>query len=102
MKLQFSLATLLVCVTVLAVVCAIAAFVPVHESRVYGMRASLSPNGIATITFIDAEFLNRSPTELEIVCRNLIWGPPSIAGILAVLWSIRRLKSRRHTEPPGG
>ena len=38
MRFQFSLATLLVCVTVLAVVAAIAALMPVRESRVSGMR----------------------------------------------------------------
>jgi len=33
MKLQFSLATLLVCVTVLGVVCAVSVAVPVHEKE---------------------------------------------------------------------
>ena len=32
----------------------------------------------------------------------MIFAPPSIAVTLAVLWAIRRLKSRRENQPPVG
>ena len=100
MKLQFSLATLLACMTVLAVVCAAAVGIPIRESGVSRMRAGLSPNGVAIFTFKDTGAFDRSPNGEEIACRNLIWGPPAIAGAFGVLWLIRRLKSRRESRPP--
>ena len=44
----------------------------------------------------------RNPTSDEILWRFFLAGLPALAATLAVLWSIRRLKSRRHTEPPVG
>jgi hypothetical protein len=44
----------------------------------------------------------RAPTGKEIAVQLALWGPAAIAGTLGVLWAIRRLKSRRHIEPPVG
>ena len=97
MKLQFSLATLLVCVTVLAVVCCIAAVIPVHEFAV------TSPSGPP----FDSAFgpivnLRRRPELSEVIQRATMFGLPAVGIAIVALWLIRRLKSRRHTEPPGG
>ena len=96
MKLQFSLATLLVCVTVLAVVCAVSAAIPIHERREI---ATSTPRYGTTEGLIN---LYRRPTTGEIALRIGLWGTPAIAATLGVLWAVRRLKSRRHTEPPAG
>ena len=93
MKLQFSLATLLVCVTVLAVVCADAIEMPVLVER----QSSSYVGGIT----LPSSF-KRPPDDIDIAWRMALWGPSSVAATLGVLWSIRRLKSRRHTEPPVG
>ena len=95
MKLQFSLATLLVCMTVLAVVCCMCAKMQVHldVDTVETINGKTYP-----LRYTD----NRPPTENEFVLR-LMWAAPlSIAATLGTLWAIRRLKSRCHTEPPGG
>jgi hypothetical protein len=107
MKLQFSLATLLVCVTVLAVVCGVSINLPVYTHRTrmtttvfykdgkpdYGNQINSAPETVTE---------SLPPTGPEIV-RRIAWaGPLSIAATLAVLWSIRRLKSRRENGPPGG
>ena len=102
MKLEFSLATLLVCMTVLAVVAAIAALMPVRESRVSGMRVILPQNGATGVMFNDEGVFNRPPTGEDIVARNTIFAPPAIAAPLGVLWAIRRLKSRRENVPAVG
>jgi hypothetical protein len=92
MKLQFSLATLLVCMTVLAVVCAACALVPVYfcidSTRGFGKQYTTS------ISF---------PPTLLTFAQRLAWSVPlALAATFGVLWAIRRLKSRRHTEPPVG
>jgi hypothetical protein len=89
MKLQFSLATLLICMTVLAVVAAIGTAFQVHY-RTLGM-----------MTGFIYEW-SGPPSASELVWRIILWGPVAIAATLGVLWAIRRLKSRRHTEPPVG
>jgi hypothetical protein len=86
MKLQFSLATLLVCVTVLAVVCAMKPIVVVEDKPISAV----------------AEPTQRPPFPSEIAGRMAAWRPLSIAITLGGLWIIRRLKSRRHTDPPVG
>jgi hypothetical protein len=95
MKLQFSLATLLVCVTVLAVVIAISVQMPVT----YKPNIANSYVGPYSTSAIE---LNRSPKPSEIEARIAIWGIPSVAATLAMLWAIRRLKSRRENGPPVG
>jgi hypothetical protein len=95
MKLQFSLATLLVCVTVLGVVCALCVQLPVHKS-VSG----------ETYFFVKAVYdrgeISLPPTNREIAWR-LAWSAPlSIVGTLAGLWIVRRLKSRCENGRPVG
>jgi hypothetical protein len=100
LKLQFSLATLLVCTTVLAVVCAVAVKMPVYVERqsTSFIRKTTLPNGITTATFKDSFSLNRPPDGIDIAWRLAIWGPLAIAGTLAGLWIVRRLKSRHEIE----
>ena len=103
MKLQFSLATLLVCMTVLAVVCAAAVTIPVHEPRpVKVPRTITDSQGYLRFIFETHIIEWRIVTAADVVRRFFVWGPASIAATLATLWAISRLKSRRHTEPPIG
>ena len=99
MKLQFSLATLLVCMTVLAVVCALAFRLKVHQPEkpmgVYIIHGPLADELIEPAN-------DHVPTPSEAAKRLAIWGPLSIAVTLGVLWLIRRLKSRRENGPPVG
>jgi hypothetical protein len=104
MKLQFSLATLLVCVTVLAVVCAVSVNADVVETRLVP-KTTLVPLTPFTRGVIwppieaTAKEIHRSPTRADIVWRLAIWGPNSVIATLVLLWSIRRLKSRRANGP---
>jgi hypothetical protein len=95
MKLQFSLATLLVCMTVVAVVCVVCATVPVRQS-VGGTYM------IAGLIHTDISEWDDSPEVSDVLRRFSIWGPISGAVTLFTLWLIRRLQSRRDTEPPVG
>ena len=96
MKLQFSLATLLVCTTVLAVVFATCATVPVHEHVV------VSPTG-PPFDAVFGEFdWQRTPGLDEVLQRSILFGTLAVLMMLTALWAIRRLKSRRQTEPPVG
>jgi hypothetical protein len=90
MRFQFSLATLLVCMTVLAVVIAICAAIPVTD-----FVNTEDP-------FALAMEIHRSPTLGEMAFRVSTWGVLAIANTIAALWTISRLKSGRHTEPPVG
>ena len=85
MKLQFSLATLLICMTVLAVVCAISIKIPAIN-----MVIDPDPFSSGFVPF------SRPPTLSEIAIRLAVWGPTTIAATLGVLWTFRRLKSRPH------
>ena len=68
MKLQFSLATLLVCMTVLAVVCAFAISVKVFEPAVTFVLPGDTSGHIAR------KALNRPPTVAEVTLRIVLWG----------------------------
>jgi len=82
MKLQFSLATLLVCTTVLAVVCAIAMRIGVYEADL-SKAVRLSP------TVSRYPYLYRPPNATEIATR-LAWSAPlAILLTLGVPWAIR-------------
>ena len=94
MRFQFSLATLLVCMTVLAVVAAISTAMPVHQI-VHSYATDEWSMGLT------GEF-DRQPFVSEITFRLAWAGPLALAATLAALWSIRRLKSRRENGPPGG
>jgi hypothetical protein len=111
MKLQFSLATLLVCMTVLAVVCAACISIPVNEnlqSRLYrdGHRiVEESVNRAIPVppSWKEIEICQtRAPNGEDMAWRLALWGPAAIAVTLGVLWAIRHLKSRRHIDPPVG
>jgi hypothetical protein len=99
MKLQFSLATMLVCVTVLAVVCVLAIRLKVHQPEM--------PTGVYSLSGQSAEELvipanDHSPAPSEAAKRLALWGPLSVAATLGALWAIRRVKSHRENGPPVG
>ena len=95
MRFQFSLATLLVCMTVLAVVSAISAKMPVWLS----VHRVTYENGLNT-TYADMVLVPKSPKLNDILWRSAFFGMPAIVASLGVLWTIRRLKFRRSTERP--
>ena len=91
MKLQFSLATLLGCMTVFSIVAAVCVnnSVPVYNYN----RANMS----------DSELVGwRPPNGWETMQRLTTWEPPIVLATFGLLYAIRRLRSRRHTEPPVG
>ena len=89
MKLQFSLAMLLVCVTVLAVVAAICSQVKVFIQDPFATTYS--------------DFSGYWQPSWKTIAGRLIWSEPlALAATLVTLGAIRRLKSPRHTEPPVG
>ena len=103
MKLQFSLATLLVCVTVLAVVCGLAVAIPVHDPKLVQEPGSIQGSDGYLHTVLLTHFVKRhTATASDVIWRCFVWGPASLAMTVSALWLIRRLKSRRHTEPPVG
>jgi hypothetical protein len=89
MKLQFSLGTMLVCVTVLAVVLSYCINAPFVERVDFtDPRGPFSP---------DRDFARFK----EVSIRFLRLGPPALIATLGVLWAIRRLKPRRENGPQG-
>jgi hypothetical protein len=102
MRFQFSLATLLVCMTVLAVVCAVSVTLPVQQK----VRDWVDPPRYSAVGKMSQErhtvYRWRSPSIENITWRVIVWGPLAFAATLAMLWTIRCLKSRRHIEPPVG
>jgi len=98
MRFQFSLATLLVCMTVLAVVCAASLALLVFEWLPSELaKTTKLTNGDTLGVFYR---LRRAPNNIDVAWRMALWDTPAIAATLAALWSIRRLKSRRHTGAP--
>jgi hypothetical protein len=91
MKPQFSLATLLVCMTVLAVVAAISTAVPVQWTPAEALARRMTSDGI----FLSGWDPPRRANASEVIGRVAIWGLPAIAATFGVLRLIRRLKSRR-------
>ena len=95
MKLQFSLATLLIVIAVVALDLVICREINVYEQ----------PTVRWAISLLDEVHDNgfwRKPTDVEVARRVVCSGPLAIAGTFGLLWAIHRLKSRRHTEPPVG
>src|SRR5262245_50845281 len=90
MKLQFSLATLMVCVTVLAAVSAAAVSVKVHEPKAERVFELL---GASLWNVVEVP---RAPNSSEILWREIAWGLPSVGTTLALLWIIRRLPEFVH------
>jgi hypothetical protein len=106
MKLQFSLATLLVCTAIVAVACMICVNVAVHDVEITRRNivlTMLDRAGTQIPYFIDdiIEF-TRPPTTKELALRLAWVAPLSIAATLVALWAVRRRNSRRGNGPPGG
>ena len=95
MKLQFSLATLLVCIAVFAIVAGICASSPQRE--LFFLERHV---GVLVGEPIPVRIL--PPNAREIFWRMAYWEPPILTVTLLLLWTFRRLKSRHHTEPPVG
>jgi hypothetical protein len=85
MNLQFSLATLMVCVTLLAAVCAFSVAIPVKETQVLYHP---SPDGGIVSGPV---WTSRSPNGSEIACRMVLFAPAT----LVALWLVRTLRSGR-------
>jgi hypothetical protein len=98
MKPQFSLATLLVITTVLAIVAALCAAISVQSAPLTGIGLDSSNAGLIGTFILDPH----APDLRELAMRMLWSGPLAMFMSLSALWIIRRLKSRRHTEPPVG
>ena len=96
MKLQFSLATLLACMTVLAVVAGVCEMVPVKNPD-YGIVPSVGSK--FPYMWIEPE-IERKPTTNDFVNRFALWGPATVLFTLAALWLICRQKSPN--RPPVG
>ena len=94
MKLQFSLATLLVCMTIAAILICACVRWPVTD--IDNLRLDSWQSGKPY------PIISRTPTVSEVAMRLAWTVPPAIATTIAVMWLFRRLKSRRHTEPPVG
>ena len=102
MKLQFSLATLLIIVTVLAVVTAACVGVPVYDKEwIKALGVPELPEIEETVTYaqtpsrpIEIGIGPRHPKSSEMALRMAKWWPISIAGTLAALWAVRRFRTR--------
>jgi hypothetical protein len=91
MKFRFSLSTLLICLTVLAVVCIACAKIDVVE-RGYppnSLRGRFRVSNKTTATFV------RKPTTAEAAWRMAWSGPVAVSATVASLWLIRRIRARR-------
>ena len=88
MGLQFSLATLLICMTVLAVAC--------RRHPKVGRWINL----LSARSWI--KHRREPPNVREVFWRMAYWEPQILVATLAGLWIVRRLKSRREIEPPVG
>jgi hypothetical protein len=98
MRFQFSLATLLVCMTVLAVVCGLAAIIPVHEPFPLGLEKNYA--GKLIVIWEGDGYLSRRPIANEITWRIATWGSESVTAALIMLAVVGISKSRRHAESP--
>jgi hypothetical protein len=94
MKLQFSLATLLVCTAAIAVASYLSVRIEVLETMHFISSATNIYEG-------HWEPIYRKPMAYEITWRMAWSSPLVVAATLGVLWAVRRL-NRRHTEPPVG
>jgi hypothetical protein len=95
MKPRFSLATLLVITTVLAIVAALCATINVQSEPMMGVGVNSSAGLIGTF------ILDPHAPDLRELALRLLWSwPLAIFMSLSALWIVRRLKSRRYAEPP--
>ena len=101
MKLQFSLATLLVCMPIAGLVGTACISIPINERANASYTAAVIP-GDPTLYRVHVHGWHRPPTVEEVLARAVLAEPLAIAAALGVLWATRRLKSRRQNEPPVG
>src|SRR5262245_46999711 len=97
MKVQFSLATLLIITTVLAIVCAVCVALPVRAELYRSLELINPPKGeveIRTEGRLVVYEYHRPPTASEIAIRLSIFGPLAIAAVLLTQWALRKM--RRH------
>jgi hypothetical protein len=89
-KPQFSLATLLICVTVLAIVAGMSTVIPVTHV----VNVSYEAGPVAPTLLPDKVYEHYRPEARDIAWRLALWWPISIAGTLAVRWIVRRLRGQ--------
>jgi hypothetical protein len=100
MKMQFSLATLLILVAVTGAVARVCISIPVNETITPGFARVFE--GDLRQYHVQRGSIHRSPN-LDDVARRMAWAESlTIAATFLLLWSIRRLKSRRENGPPVG
>src|SRR5262245_62964329 len=96
MKLQFSLATLLVCITVLAVVCGLAISITVEKKAQWPSRSKLEWGAVSGYYYGPAieVVYQEKPTATQITHRLALWGPVSLVATLGVPWIGRRVMTQ--------
>ncbi len=98
MKLQFSLATLLVCMTVLAVVLALCTTIMVPPPKFETVIFESGRSKTVPVVGLSPHRPNFSE-----VCQRAAWAAPLSLIVTAItILAIRRLKSRRENGPPVG
>jgi hypothetical protein len=98
MKLQFSLATLLVWITMLSIVLFASTWTPVWRSDPIDYQFT---NGVLTKVAYGKPY-SHSPRLKDVLWRLGVWGVPAVAITQLVIWRFRRLKSRHENGPPVG
>jgi hypothetical protein len=94
MKFQFSLSTLLICITMLALVCALCVKIRVEKEFDLELKSEH-----VVITHHLMKY--RAPPDGSDIARRLaLWGPLAVAGTLACLWGIRKSRSHLNQNPP--
>jgi hypothetical protein len=101
MKLQFSLATLLICMSIAGLVGSACMSIPMNATGHASYMAAVFP-GDPSLYRVHVRLRHRPPTAEEVLARTILAEPLAIGATIGVLSTIRRLKPRRHTEPPVG
>ena len=89
-RFQFSLTTLITCITVFAVVSAVSVAAPVREKHMF--HVILNYNDLGGV--FQEQYVSRRATGLEIAGRMMLWGPVAVAAVLSMLWAVNRRRSR--------
>jgi hypothetical protein len=96
MKLQFSLTTMLIGITVLGVISAVVVALPVYEEKQVTITTAWKTYDGQPVYTLATKTEGHAPTGRDISWRLLIWGPLAVAGVLAVLYGIRGIKIYRN------